>query len=204
METNKPAHTPEVIFAVSHSADFEEGTYTFQPDKDFKVKAGRFAILADSDYHQLKSQSHKLVRALNDLVTCVRIFQLKNNQPLDWEEFKYAESVLSDCQELDKNARDFFEHEGEVEFQRDQLERERKLLFDELEHIRNFIEADENESTFDEVVRQMTMLKKQRDKLLAALKEAKGYIQGMLGRKRSTFLDELDATIRKVEKGIEQ
>jgi hypothetical protein len=69
METKKPAHTPEVIFAVSHSADFEEGTYTFLPDKDFKVQAGRFAILLDSNYHQLKSQRDELLEVLKYVLT---------------------------------------------------------------------------------------------------------------------------------------
>jgi hypothetical protein len=66
------------------------------------------------------------------------------------------------------------------------------------------LEAGTLESDLNKANEKLSGITAQRDELLAALKEAKGYIQGMLGRKRSTFLDELDATIRKVEKGIEQ
>jgi hypothetical protein len=190
METNKPAHTPEpwvqdenrfgtpIILGAQIGKEKNElvCVLSMQECKDImkmaRIKANAARIVACVNYCKganneelekttllkSKSQSQKLVRALNDLVTCVRIFQLKNNQSLDWEEFKYAESVLSDCQELDKNARDFFEDENQLESQRNEL--------------------------------------------LAALKEARGYIQGMLGRKRSTFLDEIDAKIRNAEKGV--
>jgi hypothetical protein len=62
----------------------------------------------------------------------------------------------------------------------DRLKKERSVLFDELEHIRNYIEADENESTFDEVVRRTTILKKQRDELLAALKSIEPYMDSIV------------------------
>jgi hypothetical protein len=180
MESNesKPAHTPEPwhTFAFEVYDENKQIIADCGLSEDYWEKDGCQAnaarIVACVNYCKganneelekttllkSKSQSQKLVRALNDLVTCVRIFQLKNNQSLDWEEFKYAESVLSDCQELDKNARDFFEDENQLESQRNEL--------------------------------------------LAALKEARGYIQGMLGRKRSTFLDEIDAKIRNAEKGV--
>ena len=45
-------------------------------------------------------------------------------------------------------------------------------------------------------------LEAQRDELLTALKEARGYIQGMPGRNRSTFLNEIDTAIANAEKGV--
>ena len=59
-------HTPEVLYAVSHSCDFSEGTWTFQPKKAFKVKAGLYAIMNEAEYTQLKSQRDELLAALKD------------------------------------------------------------------------------------------------------------------------------------------
>jgi hypothetical protein len=63
------------------------------------------------------------------------------------------------------------------------------------------LESGTLESDLNKANEKLSVITKQRNELLAALKEAKGYIQGMLGRKRSTFLDEIDATIRNAEKG---
>jgi hypothetical protein len=41
-----------VQFGTSFSADFEENTWTFKMDKDYKVMAGEFAILPKKQYIQ--------------------------------------------------------------------------------------------------------------------------------------------------------
>ena len=56
--------TPEPCIAVSAEADFEAGTWTFEPVTEFRVGAGRFAIIRESDYLQRERENATLRAAL--------------------------------------------------------------------------------------------------------------------------------------------
>lgn len=43
----------KTLLADSHSADFEEGTWTFEPQEEFSVVAGTFAIMPEPQYEKL-------------------------------------------------------------------------------------------------------------------------------------------------------
>jgi hypothetical protein len=45
----------QAFLADSHSADFQEGTWTFEPHNDFTVVAGTFAIIPQNQYESLLS-----------------------------------------------------------------------------------------------------------------------------------------------------
>ncbi|MBU0703809.1 MAG: hypothetical protein KKC18_08070 [Chloroflexi bacterium] len=40
-------------YGTADSADFEKNTWTFQMDGNYRVHAGRFAILTESEFHRL-------------------------------------------------------------------------------------------------------------------------------------------------------
>ncbi len=44
---------PIVQFGTADSADFEQNTWTFTMDGNYRVQAGRFAILTESEFHRL-------------------------------------------------------------------------------------------------------------------------------------------------------
>lgn len=43
----------KTVIADSHSADFQEGTWTLEPHNDFKLVAGTFAIMPEQQYNKL-------------------------------------------------------------------------------------------------------------------------------------------------------
>lgn len=57
-------HTKEPCIAESVTADFTEGTWLFEPVGNFRVGAGRYAIIPEGDYLELQQQRDELLAAL--------------------------------------------------------------------------------------------------------------------------------------------
>lgn len=58
------------FLADSHSADFREGTWTFEPQNDFKVVAGTFAIMSQNQYEQLLSALREIRNSMEAHPDC--------------------------------------------------------------------------------------------------------------------------------------
>lgn len=71
------SHT-NICVAESDSADFEQNTWTFSPVGDFSVGAGRYAIMMESAYLELKQQRDELLAALKDAATSLETIQLRS------------------------------------------------------------------------------------------------------------------------------
>jgi hypothetical protein len=53
MNTYNDVKPFDTQFGTSATADFQEGTWTFEMDQPFKVRAGRFAIVDLDEYNKL-------------------------------------------------------------------------------------------------------------------------------------------------------
>lgn len=56
----------EIQFGKALTADFEENTFTFEMESDFKVIAGKYAIIPIDLYNEIRDDLIKLQKLLND------------------------------------------------------------------------------------------------------------------------------------------
>lgn len=54
--------------AVSVEADFDAGTWTFEPVENFVVGAGRYTIMREAEYEAMKKQRDELLACLKALM----------------------------------------------------------------------------------------------------------------------------------------
>ncbi len=79
--------TLQPMIGVSASADFGSDQWTFEMVGDYKVSAGRHAIILESDYEKLKQSHNDLLEALDHLVQICDCFNIAG---LDVDEARAA------------------------------------------------------------------------------------------------------------------
>lgn len=64
-------NTPKPCFAISAEANFEEGTWTFNPIGKYSVGAGRYAILREAEYLDLAGHRDELLNIARSVETAL-------------------------------------------------------------------------------------------------------------------------------------